>query len=242
MRFRWLNDYWQGVVLASVAIVVSLWLGVTGQLSIYIHPRYIIFTMAMSVLAIVVLVIALVRSSRPIQLTAKRPLVVITGSLLCLLICVALVATKPKPLTSATVSQRGINTAALDLSTSTKIPSSNADYTRFTVKDWASLLGQTEDPSFFAKKEVRVTGFVTAAQDNPDVFYVSRFVVTCCAVDARPVGVPVFMPGWKTVHPIDSWVEVTGYFDKTPKAGSPAITVKPANITKVGQPNDPYLY
>ena len=39
---------WQGIALCVAALVSTVWLAVTNQLILYIHPRYIVFTVIMT--------------------------------------------------------------------------------------------------------------------------------------------------------------------------------------------------
>jgi putative membrane protein len=244
MRFKWLNDYWQGIILGLCAIIVSLWLGWSGKLSLYIHPRYVLFTMVMSALGLAVVLIGFWRHSyhgRPVARTSAPGLAL---GLVCAALGLSLLITQPSALTSDTALQRGINTAALDIATQSsgsvmRLPR-NADYSRFSVKEWASLLSQTTDARLFKDKPVDITGFVSPS-DDPDVFFVSRFVVSCCAVDARPIGVPVYLPDWRASYKQDQWIQTQGVFIVKPGTVS-ELVVKPATITKVTQPDDPYAY
>ena len=114
----------------------------------------------------------------------------------------------------------------------------------FTVADWSSLLRQTSDLSFYAGKPVDVVGFITPDPDDPtNMFYVSRFVVTCCAVDAQPVGVPVFLANWQQDYAVDDWVQLTGEFGTNPStASSQSIALSPDSAAKVETPSEPYLF
>lgn len=118
------------------------------------------------------------------------------------------------------------------------------DSSAFTIKDWASLLGQVSSPDFFAGRSVDVVGFVTADQADPEnVYFVSRFIVTCCAVDAQPVGVPVHDPGWTSRLEENQWVHVVGPFTAAPDASSstPSVVV-PDRTEIVDEPADPYVH
>ena len=110
--------------------------------------------------------------------------------------------------------------------------------------DWSSLLRQTSDTAFYAGKTVDVVGFITADQDDPqNVFWVSRFIVTCCAVDAQPVGIPVYAPDWADSYELDGWVRVTGEFASNPsRDSSQAIALLPEAVDKVETPDEPYLF
>ncbi len=171
----------------------------------------------------------------------------LAAAAVCIFGSLALLVSKPVPLTSATATQRGINAAASPAATARQPVSSplfaSDDYSNFTIKDWTSLLAQTDDPDFFTGKNVAVTGFVLADKNDKAVFYVSRFVVTCCAVDARPIGLPVYAPGWQSGFKQDDWVRVTGAFVSNPSVLNPdPIAVQPDKLQKTSQPENVYDY
>src|SRR5690606_27041095 len=124
---------------------------------------------------------------------------------------------RPASLSSGIAVSRGINSGANtdDLAKFANLdvvsPFGNSGTLELNVKDWANLLSQTNDAAFFAGKQVKLTGFVVADTDD-EVFFVSRFVLSCCAVDARPIGVPVYKPGWQDDYSPDQWIEVKGVF------------------------------
>jgi uncharacterized repeat protein (TIGR03943 family) len=284
--WRRLLDRWQGVLLTLVVGVATLWLAATGQLVLYIHPRYDVFTVVMIVVGMALSLATLAfsparaddvhdhdhddhdghghdarldaatvpavedglrpRRRRPLTVGLRRVAfsagVVVTAG-----VAIAVVALPPATLTSATAGQRDVNssTAALDRTSVADATGASSDaYRSFSVLDWAGLLRQTTDLAFYQGKTADVVGFVTPSDTDPDdVFYVSRFVVTCCAVDAQPVGVPVYLPGWQDQVAADDWVEVTGGFDTNRSSSSQdPIALVPDDVTTVGQPSDPYLY
>ena len=53
-----------GLLLALISSVTICWLGVTGRLNLYIHPRYNTFTIVMAALAVVATVAAWVARGR----------------------------------------------------------------------------------------------------------------------------------------------------------------------------------
>jgi len=239
-----------GLVLALTVVVATIWLGVTGQLVLYIHPRYVVFTMIMAGLALVIGIASFaVRPGHSDDAPSSRASRVLSVSALALtaVIAAALVIVPPATLTSATVDTREINSTGVGVevqSVESAASTSNEAFARFTVRDWASLLAQTSDVAFYSGKPVDVAGFVTAdATDPTNVFYVSRFIVTCCAVDAQPVGVPVYSPNWADDLDTDDWVRVTGSFVANPSSASEQpIALDPATIELIGTPDEPYLY
>lgn len=241
---------WRGVILITAAVVATVWLAFGNQLVLYIHPRYIVFTVVMAVVALGLAVASIVVRvpdedeehesvvSRAFSVVA----IVVSGAFV-----VAMVALPPATLTSATASQRDINSSSIGTETQSVQAAADApvgSFATFTVVDWASLLRQSSDLDFYAGKPVDVVGFITADPDDPqNVFYVSRFVVTCCAVDAQPAGIPVYMPNWPDTFALDEWVRATGEFTTNPSARSgQAIALEPESVERVEQPSEPYLY
>ncbi|MBG6107266.1 TIGR03943 family protein [Frigoribacterium sp. CG_9.8] len=260
---------WQGIALCVAALVSTVWLAVTNQLILYIHPRYIVFTVIMAALGLVLVVAsfrqAAAHTNEPAnehererehehELEHEQPSsgrlrrgITVIGSMLTLVMAVALVVVPPTTLTTATAEQRVINSTQVGPGTRTVDSAASAPagaYARFTVLDWSSLLRQTTDVGFYREKEANVVGFITRDKDDPkNVFYVSRFVITCCAVDAQPVGVPVYLPNWQDRFAADQWVKVSGSFETNPSTQSQqSIALVPTSTTKVDQPSEPYLY
>ena len=157
---------------------------------------------------------------------------------------VGLLVLPPSTLSTATVTQRDLNGSASALSGSEAAKLVGADYTTFTMKDWISLLRQGVGEEFLAGKTATVTGFVTPDKSDPEnVFFAARFVVTCCAVDAQPIGLPVYSPGWQDRYKTDSWVTVSGGFRTNPSQLSDEVLVMvPDSVTPVPEPDSPYVY
>lgn len=246
---------WQGILLALIGIVATAWLAATDRLGLYIHPRYFWFTVIMAAIAAVLVVAAFAfaplaeaepephdhapdaSTRRSGSIRAVLAATIVVGAAFALLVL------PPATLTSATATQRSINSTGATLDQNTPA-FAGGDTSQFTVKDWAMLLRQGPDADYLADKTVDVTGFVTASPDDPEnVFYVARFVVTCCAVDAQPVGVPVYLPRWAERFAADQWVEASGVF--APNPGSPsseALLLTPDELSVVEQPDQPYVF
>jgi uncharacterized repeat protein (TIGR03943 family) len=273
---------WQGVILAAIGVVATLWLAATGRLGFYIHPRYFVFTVVMAVIAVVFVVAAfavvpLLRrratdAAGPTPdgghdghahqydehghdhdhpdrdadapdagpaASARRRLGTAAGVAIVAGTALALLVLPPATLTTATAENRELNAAAVG-------PDSAApdlvggDTSSFTVKDWALILRQNPDPADFTDP-VEVTGFVLPSPDDEDVFYVARFTVTCCAVDAQPVGVPVHLPGWQDRFDADDWVVANGRLGDDPAGGASPVLL-PDVVEPTEQPEQPYVF
>ena len=246
---RYWAERWQGVVLSLVVVVATLWLGLSGQLGLYIHPRYFVFTIAMALVGLVLVSAGFVRRSGFAVERTSRVETTLTGVgvVLLLIMGVSMVVLPPTTLSSATATQREVNSGGLSTDEDAEEAAAligTGDFEQLSVREWVSLLAQSSDPAFYSDKTARVTGFVTPDAGDPEnVFYVARFVVTCCAVDAQPIGVPVYLPGWQADYEVDDWVQVTGRFDVSISAtASDALAITPVEILSVDQPNDPYVY
>jgi len=247
MRFKWLNGYWLTLLLTLSITLCSLWLANSGRLALYVHPRYIIFTVIMSALAVVFIVADMaLRLKTPKAIKHGANIRQIVTSVLCIGVCAGLLIVRPAGLTSSAAGQRGINSGALSFNSQSSLADltdASTAYNQFSIKEWASLLVQTSDPKLFSGKPANITGFVSPTPDNnPNIFYVARFIMTCCAVDARPVGVPVYQPNWRSQYKADQWLTVKGAFMPNPEPGTVPIVLDPKTITVTSEPHEPYLY
>lgn len=260
MFYRRLLDRWIGVVLSTIGIVATLWLGFTGQLALYIHPRYFVFTIVMAVIAGVLALSAFALVPAGPRADGHghaeghghadagsrhwRGLGAAGSTLIAAAAVVGLLVLPPSTLSTATVTQRDLNGSASTLSRSDAVDLMGADYTTFTMKDWISLLRQGVGEEFLTGKTATVTGFVTPDKSDPEnVFFAARFVVTCCAVDAQPIGLPVYSPGWQDRFETDSWVTVSGGFRTNPsQISKEALVMVPDSIAPVPEPDSPYVY
>jgi uncharacterized repeat protein (TIGR03943 family) len=241
---------WRGVIAIAVLAVVSLWLAWEGMLGFYIHPRYNPFTISMGVIAVVLVAIAVSAKAQPHQHdhepTRPRRTRGIEGASLAVVTALVLGALilPPATLSSATAENRSSN--EVDALGGAVVPDGDVGaeiFATLTVRDWASLLSQNQNPSFYRGKPVSTVGIVTASESSDDVFLLTRFVVTCCAVDAQPVSIPVYLPGWKQDVAVDSWVRIEGGFQPSPSGATqtPVILV-PVDIAPEEVPREPYLF
>lgn len=246
------------MLLIGVISIGTVWLAITNQLVLYIHPRYVVFTVIMALVALAFVVARVIVSGRrghddhdhdeeddlderPLQRGLSVGALVLAAAL-----AVGAVLLPPATLSAATASQRDITATQVNLDAASLDDASAADadtFRRYTVLEWSSLLAQSSEPSFYAGKPADVIGFITPDPQADDVFYVSRFMITCCAVDAQPIGVPVYLPDWQARFQPDDWVEVTGEFSASRSTTSAVpIALDPAEVIGVDAPADPYLY
>jgi uncharacterized repeat protein (TIGR03943 family) len=237
-----------GLALIAIAVVCTIWLAVAGKLTLYIHPRYLVFTVLMALVALLLTIATIAAPKQPDPARRRRVgLASIAAVVVAATVSAGMLLLPPATLTTATADQRELNSTTIGAeaqSLESASAQSGAAFARFTVVDWSSLLRQTSDPAFFSGKSVDVVGFITRSDDDPqNLYYLSRFIITCCAVDAQPVGVAVYQPGWGAALAEGDWVHVTGEFAASPStAGGPSIVLRPDATESVEEPSEPYLY
>ena len=259
---------WGGLVISLAGIVAVLVLAVRGDLGLYIHPRYFTFTVVMAFIALVVALgaIAVLPGATDTELHAhghdahgatsehgsehehehgRRRTGVAVGAATAFAV-LALVIVPPSTLSSATAIQRDIagGTGAAASGSAPALDARGGETASYTVKDWVTLLRRGVGDEYLANRAVDVVGFVVADPADPEnVFLVSRFVITCCAVDAQPMGLAVYEPGWHATLEENDWVRVAGSFARNPSgASAERNAVIPASIDPVDEPDQPYEY
>jgi len=216
------------LLAASTALVLRL--AVLQQLNLYIHPRYIVFTITMASIAAVLVILNLTSKS------SKKERIRI--SMIPLLLVLFFGLTFPaKSLTSSTVSQRSVSGTQPLSANSGDITKLFANSSRsLSLEDWTRIIGANTSDSYFAKKQVKVSGFIYNDGVSPSIFKLSRFIVTCCAIDAQPIGVGVYEENWNNLYDEDQWLEIEGEF----KTVDSKILLVPSSITKIEEPENPY--
>ena len=151
----------------------------------------------------------------------------------------------PKAFASQTAIQRGISETLTLTRAQPQRFARAADPEERTVIDWIRLVNVYPEPDAYAGEAVNVKGFVIHPEDWPDEYLmVSRFVLTCCAADAYPVGLPVKLTEGtrRSRYPVDSWLEVRGEIMTETLDNRRQIAIAPTEIVTVEEPKNPYEY
>jgi uncharacterized repeat protein (TIGR03943 family) len=237
---------WSGAVVATATALFSLWLAATGRLDLYVHPRYLWFSIVMAVIALALVGVAIALpghghgDAAPARL--RRPPVLVALS--TVVVVAALAVVTPTTLSSRQALGRDVASGGTALArTLTGQIDLGASIDDYTMVDWAATMQLRGDLAFYAGHEATFSGFVTPDETDPDdVLLITRFRITCCTLDAQPVGIPVHLPGWRDRFPVNSWVEGTGGFAVNPSTtSSAAIVFAPDDLHAIEEPDDPYL-
>lgn len=256
-RARALGTRWLGVGLASVIAVVTLGLGVTGRLTLYISPESIWFACAA---AVVTLAGAIWSCTLPIgaegdhghdhgaaadaesdetpAVSRRRTLATVgavTGGVVATGVVAAALVLPPASLSVELAMSRAGESTALFAGADT-VSLGVADTTTFGIGDWASVFATATNTAAYDGADVTLTGFVTPGS-GADGVNLTRLVITHCVIDAQTATLPVEVdPGeYKT----GQWVEITG----TVRADADgALHIEPTDVVAIDEPGDPYEY
>ncbi len=254
MRSERFVDRWVGLGLVLVGAVASLCLAATGKLTLYVHPRYLIFTVVLSVIAVVTVVVAIARLGRDEEQdhdrhdhgsergpSPTRRLFSWSKVAILVFAALALLVVPPATLTATTRQSRDLVTSGQSLDAEDATVLLGANSALFSVKDWATLLRQGGAEAVVGK-DFDASGYVLD-DGRDDAFYLGRLSVRCCAVDAQPIGIPVYRPGWRQEVKPSDWVSVKGAFveNQDARGDDPAI-VQVVSLSKIDEPDQPYVF
>jgi putative membrane protein len=179
------------------------------------------------------------------------------SSILLITIAVLALLIPPKILASDTALQRGI---------SESLPLTRIEPQSWVMKknpeersllEWIRTLNAYPEPDAYIGQKAKVSGFVVHSLNLPEnYFLIARFVLTCCAVDAYPVGIPVKIKEEnRENYKQDTWLEIEGKMisetltisdqniDITPNTKTKRkLILEASNIDKIPTPANPYEY
>lgn len=166
----------------------------------------------------------------------------IFGSLIAISMVGIGILLPPKSLSSITASQRSIDLNSINLTqnTLTAVQNFNKSTANYSLGDWIAMQGFNPDPEFYKDKDVKISGFLYKPDNlnlGEDVYLIARFVITCCAVDARPVGLKVLLENNK--FNTDEWLEVTGKFNLDSNG---ELIINPEKVESIDEPDNPYIF
>lgn len=235
--------------------VVTLGLGVTGRLTLYISPESIWFACAG---AVVVLAGAIWSCTLPLgaesdhghdhgqthddeadaAASRRRALSVATtvsAGVVASGVVVAALVLPPASLSVELAMSRADASGSLFAGADTPTLGV-ADTTTFGVGEWSSVFATASRPEAYDGSTVTLTGFVTPGE-KADAVNLTRMIITHCVIDAQPAAVPVSVEAGE--YGTGQWIEVTG----TVKASDDgSLHVEPTEVVAVDEPGDPYEY
>lgn len=237
----------QGLILLSLCLFFA-YKAVNGQLTWYINARFIPLTLfGIIFLAILAQTLfAEVRRSRQQDGNEhdhhhehNHNSVGLWIMLIPLAIGILIPA---RPLDSSAFDSKGLNTNAPLVSDDSSATLFETESEERNILDWLKLFNYNDDVTQFTGQTASVIGFVYFDETlGENQFYVSRFVVSCCAADGFAIAMPV---QWNNLSSLeqDAWVQVKGTIETTviDERNIPLIVAE--SIQPVSIPEQPYLF
>lgn len=259
IRWRATGDRWLGIGLASLIAVVTLTLGVTDQLTLYISPDSVWFACAGAVVTLAAAVWsfalplgseaehghdhghgdsdrgrnkAKARAASPRRTLATAGAV--TGGVLASGVVVSALVLPPASLSvELALSRAGTQTALF--AGADDVALGVADTATFGIGEWSSVFATATNTAAYDGNPVSLMGFVTPGKGGG--VNLTRLVITHCVIDAQPAAVPVATE--KGQFDTGQWVKVEGVVKARP---SGALYVDATSVTPIDEPGDPYEY
>jgi putative membrane protein len=234
-------------------LILSIWIQYliySGQLVLYVHPRYVEFTNLSSIVSIIGSIICIYYFFNEFKINSINYKDVFNIGNIAILFLLIFITFPPTTLSSATAAQRGVGTS-LNSNKVVEIqlnPFLQNDSQTYEISDWLNLLNYDQDLQNYKDKKVVISGFAffgdNIVKDGGEYKYykLSRFVITCCAVDARPVGLIVKYLNEKDIILKDKWYKVSGRFIIEKINGIETLVVDSQKAISIEQPDNPYIY
>jgi putative membrane protein len=236
----------------------------TGQLQLLIHPNYFPLT---AITGIFLLFISGLKVGQIYQEKNKKnvvssidPIEHITifpvgwGSSLLIITAILGLIISPQVLTSQAAIQRGISESLPLLREQTQLFRTSTNSEERSIVDWVRTLNAYPEPDTYTGQKAKLSGFVVHLTQLPDNYIVlSRFIITCCAVDAYPVGIPIKLSQSRHNYPADTWLKVEGTMitENLPSSSQNSderggnkrqLVLNASAIEKIPTPSNPYDY
>lgn len=248
MPQRMFRSY-QGLILLGLC-VFFVFKAVNGQLTWYINSRFVPLTVIGIVFLALMAQTIFAENRRSRQHELEHPdhhhehdHAPSTAALWVMFIPLAIGLLIPaRPLDSAAFTTKGFNTSAPLVSSDSSAQIFETESQERNILQWLKLFNYQDDITEFIGQEASVVGFVYFSDElDADQFFVSRFVVSCCAADGFAIAMPV---RWEKSNSLeqDAWVVVKGKIESIDLNGTrtPMIVAEAVDPTDI--PAQPYLY
>ncbi|MBW4446845.1 MAG: TIGR03943 family protein [Spirirestis rafaelensis WJT71-NPBG6] len=240
---------WLDVIAIAAWGVLLLKYWLTGKLNLLIHPNYFGLAIASG---ISLLIVAFFRTQ---ELWRRRRRDIVAnaehinffppgwGSALLLTAAILGLIFTPRVFASDKALQRDVG----DLLGTARIKPqqfrASTPPEKRSLVDWVRELNVYPEPDRYSGQKAKVQGFVIHPPNlQKDYFFLGKFVLTCCAADAYPVGLPVKLAPNSEQYTADTWLEVEGQMATEILSGKRQLTITASSIKKIPQPKDPYSY
>jgi uncharacterized repeat protein (TIGR03943 family) len=241
---------WLDVVAIAAWGILMLKYWLTGKLYLLIHPGYFWLVIVGGIGLLIIGFFKGLQLWKHRHQTDKANALHINvfppgwGSFLLLTTAILGLIITPRALASQTALDRGVT----ELIGATRVqPQAFRAQVRpeeRSLVDWVRTLNVYPEPDAYTGQKVKVQGFVIHQPNvSQEYIFLARFILTCCAADAYPVGLPVQLPSLsRQQYPPDTWLEVAGQMTTQTIGEKRQLTIAANSLKKIPQPQNPYSY
>ncbi|WP_404784938.1 TIGR03943 family putative permease subunit [Altericista sp. CCNU0014] len=218
----------------------------SGKLGLLIHPNYFALSIGAGFVLLAIASLNLLRMIRR-QMGWRESHQTLFSPLLmsCILLVAAIMGflIAPRPFVSDTAIQRGLQDSAIVTRVRPQSFRVNRSSESRSLIDWIRTIDVYPEPDAYAGQKVSVDGFVVRDPNLPaGYFTLTRFVITCCAADVYPVGLPVRFTQSKSEIPADRWFKVRGKMATETLKGKRQVAIQASTVQPIPEPKNPYAY
>jgi uncharacterized repeat protein (TIGR03943 family) len=218
----------------------------SGKLGLLIHPNYFALSIGAGFVLLVIASLNLLKlTRRPSSLRPGHQPLFSPIVMSSILLGAALIGcwVTPKPFASDTAIHRGLEDANIVTRVKPQSFRVNRASEARSLVDWIRTLDVYPEPDAYAGQKVNIDGFVVHTAGLPDQYFtLTRFVITCCAADVYPVGLPVKPLRPRAEIPQDRWFRVQGQMATETLNGKRQLVVQASTIDPIPEPQNPYVY
>jgi uncharacterized repeat protein (TIGR03943 family) len=241
---------WLDVVAITAwgVLILKYWL--TGKLNLLIHPDYFWLAITGSIGLLIIGIfkaMQLWRQRRRYEIPNTQHISLFApgwGSALMLTAAILGLMITPRVFASDKALQRGVTELVGATRVQPQAFRANTLPEKRSLVDWVRTLNVYPEPDAYTGQKVKVQGFVIHPSEmGKEYLLLAQFVITCCAADAYPAGLPVKLnQGNRDQYPPDTWLEIEGQMVTENLLNKRQLTIAATSLKTIPQPKNPYSY
>ena len=231
-------------LLAWGILIVQYWH--SGKLGLLIHPNYYGLTLTAGFFLLILASLQILTLWRRRPKSRSQHLSLLSpGWMSSIMLVAALIGllVTPRPFTSQTAIQRGLQDSTTVTRARPQTFRASSKPEKRTLLEWIRTLDVYPEPDAYAGQKVNVDGFVVYPDSLPNNYLtLTRFVISCCAADAYPVGLPVKLKQNRSTYKADDWLAIQGEMITETLNGQRQLVIQATNLQHIPEPDNPYYY
>ena len=235
----------QSLIVAGIALLLAAML-LSGKISWYIHNRFY-YLMIFAILCLGSMAVLSLRDFliKPYDDAFHHQAINVSEVFILAIPLVLALLIPARPLSASAVSTRGASyTAPGSLPAAPSEGAFSMTPDERNILDWLRAFNTVKDVNTLVGERANIIGFVYRDEEHfPDqnFFMVGRFVITCCAADAFPLGIPVV---WDDAALLtdDTWVQVQGVVESIELNNVNIPLIRADSVEIIPAPDQPYLF